>query len=238
MCSRSAHRSRLCIPAASRRHRGSWRNGRIPRCFGPRFPLPCSRRDSHICSKARRPKPSRLSAMTGWCFAPICRACVLRMRTRRLRCIWSGWKRLSASKLFSSERRPASRTSRFITVSGSSCAAARWPKFLKAFRHCKAGGHVWLPLAMARMRSSIAARAISIAHDATAGEIARKSRFTWSCHRRAGGRGGNRYRRRSRSRARCMVRPRRTFSIAREDPRAGQVVVHFPRLGFELRRVK
>jgi glutathione S-transferase len=28
------------------------------------------------------------------------------------------------------------------------------------------------------------------------------------------------------------------FSIAREDPRAGRVVVHFPRLGFELRRVK
>ncbi len=28
------------------------------------------------------------------------------------------------------------------------------------------------------------------------------------------------------------------FSIAREDPRAGQVVVHFPRLGFELRRAK
>ena len=29
-----------------------------------------------------------------------------------------------------------------------------------------------------------------------------------------------------------------TFSIAREDPRAGKVVVHFPRLGFELRRAK
>jgi glutathione S-transferase len=28
------------------------------------------------------------------------------------------------------------------------------------------------------------------------------------------------------------------FSIAREDPRAGRVVVHFPRLGFELRRAK
>ena len=28
------------------------------------------------------------------------------------------------------------------------------------------------------------------------------------------------------------------FSIAREDPRAGCVVVHFPRLGFELRRAK
>jgi glutathione S-transferase len=28
------------------------------------------------------------------------------------------------------------------------------------------------------------------------------------------------------------------FSIAREDQRAGRVVVHFPRLGFELRRVK
>ncbi len=28
------------------------------------------------------------------------------------------------------------------------------------------------------------------------------------------------------------------FSIAREDPRAGQVVVHFPKLGFELRRAK
>jgi glutathione S-transferase len=28
------------------------------------------------------------------------------------------------------------------------------------------------------------------------------------------------------------------FAIAREDPRAGKVVVHFPRLGFELRRVK
>ncbi len=28
------------------------------------------------------------------------------------------------------------------------------------------------------------------------------------------------------------------FSIVREDPRAGRVVVHFPRLGFELRRVK
>lgn len=28
------------------------------------------------------------------------------------------------------------------------------------------------------------------------------------------------------------------FSIARTDPRAGQVVVHFPRLGFELRRAK
>ncbi len=28
------------------------------------------------------------------------------------------------------------------------------------------------------------------------------------------------------------------ISIAREDPRAGKVVVHFPRLGFELRRVK
>jgi glutathione S-transferase len=28
------------------------------------------------------------------------------------------------------------------------------------------------------------------------------------------------------------------ISIAREDPRAGNVVVHFPRLGFELRRVK
>jgi glutathione S-transferase len=28
------------------------------------------------------------------------------------------------------------------------------------------------------------------------------------------------------------------ISITREDPRAGQVVVHFPRLGFELRRVK
>lgn len=28
------------------------------------------------------------------------------------------------------------------------------------------------------------------------------------------------------------------FSIAREDPRAGKVVVHFPRLGFELRRAK
>jgi glutathione S-transferase len=28
------------------------------------------------------------------------------------------------------------------------------------------------------------------------------------------------------------------FSIAREDPRAGAVVVHFPRLGIELRRVK
>jgi glutathione S-transferase len=28
------------------------------------------------------------------------------------------------------------------------------------------------------------------------------------------------------------------ISIAREDPRAGSVVVHFPRLGFELRRVK
>jgi hypothetical protein len=27
-------------------------------------------------------------------------------------------------------------------------------------------------------------------------------------------------------------------SIAREDPRAGKVVVHFPRLGFELRKVK
>jgi hypothetical protein len=27
-------------------------------------------------------------------------------------------------------------------------------------------------------------------------------------------------------------------SIAREDARAGKVVVHFPRLGFELRRVK
>jgi glutathione S-transferase len=31
---------------------------------------------------------------------------------------------------------------------------------------------------------------------------------------------------------------RRCISIAREDPRAGRVVVHFPRLGFELRRVK
>ena len=29
-----------------------------------------------------------------------------------------------------------------------------------------------------------------------------------------------------------------TFSIAREDQRAGSVVVHFPRLGFELRRAK
>jgi hypothetical protein len=28
------------------------------------------------------------------------------------------------------------------------------------------------------------------------------------------------------------------ISIAREDPRAGKVVVHFPRLGFELRRAK
>ena len=28
------------------------------------------------------------------------------------------------------------------------------------------------------------------------------------------------------------------LSIAREDPRAGEVVVHFPRLGFELRKVK
>lgn len=28
------------------------------------------------------------------------------------------------------------------------------------------------------------------------------------------------------------------ISIAREDPRAGKVVVHFPRLGFELRKVK
>jgi hypothetical protein len=28
------------------------------------------------------------------------------------------------------------------------------------------------------------------------------------------------------------------FSIAREDSRAGRIVVHFPRLGFELRRVK
>jgi hypothetical protein len=28
------------------------------------------------------------------------------------------------------------------------------------------------------------------------------------------------------------------ISIAREDARAGKVVVHFPRLGFELRRVK
>jgi len=28
------------------------------------------------------------------------------------------------------------------------------------------------------------------------------------------------------------------ISIAREDPRAGRVVVHFPRLGFELRRAK
>lgn len=28
------------------------------------------------------------------------------------------------------------------------------------------------------------------------------------------------------------------ISVAREDPRAGRVVVHFPRLGFELRRVK
>jgi glutathione S-transferase len=28
------------------------------------------------------------------------------------------------------------------------------------------------------------------------------------------------------------------FSVAREDPRAGSVVVHFPRLGFELRRIK
>lgn len=31
---------------------------------------------------------------------------------------------------------------------------------------------------------------------------------------------------------------RTRFSIAREDPRAGRVVVHFPRLGFELRRAK
>ena len=28
------------------------------------------------------------------------------------------------------------------------------------------------------------------------------------------------------------------ISIARPDPRAGKVVVHFPRLGFELRRAK
>jgi len=28
------------------------------------------------------------------------------------------------------------------------------------------------------------------------------------------------------------------ISIARQDARAGKVVVHFPRLGFELRRVK
>jgi hypothetical protein len=28
------------------------------------------------------------------------------------------------------------------------------------------------------------------------------------------------------------------FSLAREDLRAGRVVVHFPRLGFELRRAK
>ena len=28
------------------------------------------------------------------------------------------------------------------------------------------------------------------------------------------------------------------FSIAREDQRAGSVVVHFPKLGFELRRAK
>jgi hypothetical protein len=28
------------------------------------------------------------------------------------------------------------------------------------------------------------------------------------------------------------------ISIARQDPRAGKVVVHFPRLGFELRRAK
>ena len=27
-------------------------------------------------------------------------------------------------------------------------------------------------------------------------------------------------------------------AIAREDPRAGKVVVHFPRIGFEMRRVK
>ncbi|MEA3197399.1 MAG: hypothetical protein QOF32_1451, partial [Gammaproteobacteria bacterium] len=27
------------------------------------------------------------------------------------------------------------------------------------------------------------------------------------------------------------------ISIVREDPRAGRVAVHFPRLGFELRRV-
>jgi glutathione S-transferase len=31
---------------------------------------------------------------------------------------------------------------------------------------------------------------------------------------------------------------RERISIAREDPRAGQVAVHFPRLGFELRRAK
>jgi glutathione S-transferase len=31
---------------------------------------------------------------------------------------------------------------------------------------------------------------------------------------------------------------RERISIAREDPRAGRVVVHFPRLGFELRKVK
>jgi glutathione S-transferase len=31
---------------------------------------------------------------------------------------------------------------------------------------------------------------------------------------------------------------RERISITREDPRAGRVVVHFPRLGFELRRVK
>jgi hypothetical protein len=31
---------------------------------------------------------------------------------------------------------------------------------------------------------------------------------------------------------------RATVSITREDPRAGRVVVHFPRLGFELRRPK
>jgi glutathione S-transferase len=31
---------------------------------------------------------------------------------------------------------------------------------------------------------------------------------------------------------------RERISIAREDPRAGRVVVHFPRLGFELRRAK
>ena len=80
--------------------------------------------------------------------------------------------------------------------------------------------------------------AIGIAHDAAADEIGPEisihtvlpSASGWSRRQPIPGRSdrGDVY----------MARPKPAFSIAREDPRAGQVVVHFPRLGFELRRVK